>query len=319
MESDKSIEADIFDAAPVPEPQAETLPSTEVVVPDAQEAALASNAIATLQREQGGPTSRALVPAPRADPPSQGSHPSQGSQSPPAPTTPGFDPNGILADLREERRARQDLERQIRELRHPPKPEVPFNQRVFEDPEPTIDQRVQQHLSPLTQYLQTTLTDLDFKIARRDHGEKFDQAYQAWFERVGNPQAPDPQTYWAIMASPSPGEALVRWHRGQRMQQTIGDEDPDAFRERIERETLARYGLAPDSQPAAARPAAASQASQASQASRLPNGQFAPRQELRLPTATSRGGHTSREAAYAPEDGSEEAIFDFGRAKSDRR
>jgi hypothetical protein len=182
---------------------------------------------------------------------------------------------------------------------------------------------VQQHLSPLTQYLQTTLTDLDFKIARRDHGEKFDQAYQAWFERVGNPQAPDPQTYWAIMASPSPGEALVRWHRGQRMQQTIGDEDPDAFRERIERETLARYGLAPDSQPAAAAnpaaPAPPAQGQQASQASRLPNGQFAPRQELRLPTATSRGGHTSREAAYAPEDGSEEAIFDFGRAKSDRR
>jgi hypothetical protein len=116
------------------------------------------------------------------------------------------------------------------------------------------------------------------------------------------------------MNAASPGEALMEWHTQRQIRSEIGNEGLAAFRARVEREALERHGLAPEALPPPRQPNGNGGAPRAS------NGQFtAPRHEVRLPTATSRMGHTSREAAYSPEDGSDEAIFDFGREKPQRR
>jgi len=305
---DPSEEDDIFSEAQLPAVQ-EQVPDREVAVPDSHADELVSSMISSMQRENGGPAARRYVPT-QADsgdsrqlqtrqPPGQG-------QQQPMPT----EMQGVIAELREERRGRRELERQIQELRNPRQPEVPFSQRVFEDPDNAIDGRVKQHIDPIAQQLQTFRTDMDFKVARIAHGEDFDTAYQEWFQQVGDPQRPDPQSYWAVMNAASPGEALMDWHNQRQIRSEIGNEGLAAFRARIEREALERHGLAPEALPPARQPNGNGGAPRAS------NGQFsAPRHEVRLPTATSRMGHTSREAAYSPEDGSDEAIFDFGREK----
>ena len=133
----------------------------------------------------------------------------------------------------------------------------------------------------------------------------FDEAYSAWFQQVGDPNRPDPQNYWAVMNSPSPGEAVVAWYQNK----------PENMRERMRQEIMQEIGL--EAPPPARGNGKAN--GQSREAGRAPNGQFTPRHEVRLPTATGRMGHTSREAAFSPEDGSDEAIFDFGRAKPERR
>jgi len=300
---DPNEEFDIFESAVEPESQDPGPSDTEVVVPDSAADQLVSSAISSLQREQGGPANQRFLPAQRRDP------------QPPARQQPGQQPGnqnlppelqGVIGELRAERQARQALERQVQELRQPRQPETPFSQRVFEDPEGSIDGRLRQHIDPIQQHLQTMQTDFDMKLARATHGpELFDQAYQAWFEQVGDPNRPDPQNYWAVMNSPSPGEAVVAWYQNK----------PENMRDRLRQEIMQELGME-------APPPAPSKGNGRGNGGSRPRdpetGHFTPRHEVRLPTATGRMGHTSREAAFSPEDGSDEAIFDFGRAKPNR-
>ena len=291
------------------EQQAPAPVDTEVVVPDSAADQLVSSAISSLQREQGGPAHQRFLPAQRRDP----QPPAAAAR--PGPAAPAPELQGAERRLRQERQARQALERQIQELRQPRQPEVPFSQRVFEDPEGSIDGRLRQHIDPIAQQLQTFQTDMDMKLARATHGaDVFDEAYQAWFEQVGDPSRPDPQNYWAVMNSPSPGEAVVAWYQNK----------PENMRERMRQEIMQELGLeAPPPARSNGRAANGSQPSHGhgnggSRGRDPETGHFTPRHEVRLPTATSRMGHSSREAAFSPEDGSDEAIFDFGRAKPQR-
>jgi hypothetical protein len=307
---DPNEEDDIFQEGSLPATQ-EQVPDREVAVPDSHADELVSSMISSMQREGGGPAARRYVPA-QAEPSDSRQlqtrqQPGREQQQMPS------EMQGVIAELREERRSRQALEKKIQELTNPRQPDVPFSQRVFEDPDNAIDGRVRQHIDPIAQQLQTFRTDMDFKVARMAHGEEFDHAYQAWFEQVGDPQRPDPQTYWAIMNSPSPGEALMEWHNNRQIQSEIGRGGLAAFRARIEREALERHGLAAPEPQAPARRNGNLHGAPAERDDTT--GRFRPRHEVRLPTATSRMGHTSREAAYSPEDGSDEAIFDFGREK----
>jgi hypothetical protein len=306
---DPREEDDIFESANLPAEQ-EQPPDREVAVPDSHADELVSSMISSLQREQGGPAARRYLPAqvpsePRQQPPQQ----QPGHQQ-----DPGM--QGVIAELREERRARQELAREIQELRQPRQPEAPFSQRVFEDPDNAIDGRVRQHIDPIAQRLQNALMDVDFRLAETKYGtEKFGKAYSDWFAQVADPSRPDPQTYFAIMNAASPGEAVMRWHRSQRVNTEVPDGDLDAYRARIERETLERHGLVPPQEETRGR----SSNGNGGEPGRAANGQFTPRHEVRLPTPTSRMGHTSRESAFQPEDGSDEAIFEFGREKPSRR
>lgn len=307
---DPSEETDIFDSAALPDTPDPGPSDREVAVPDAHADQLVSSMISTMQREGGGPAARRYVPTQPTE---------TDSRQPPQQRQPGqelpSDMQGVLEALREERRARQDerksrldLERQIQELRNPRQPERPFNQAVFEDPDGAIDGRVKQHITPLAEQIQTWRTDMDFRLTKAQHGEEFDQAYADWFAQVGDRDRPDPQTYWGVMNAASPGEALMQWHQGRQIQSEIGQGGLAAYRAKIEREALERHGIMADAAPAP----------RGKTPERAPNGQFQPRHEVRLPTPTSRMGHVSREAAYTPEDGSEEAIFDSGRAKPSR-
>jgi len=306
---DPREEDDIFESAVEPESQDPGPSDTEVVVPDSAADQLVSSAISSMQREQGGPANQRFLPAQRRDQlPARQTPPGPGQQQPGNQNLPP-ELQGVIGELREERRARQALERELREMRNPRQPETPFSQRVFEDPETSIDGRVRQHIDPIAQHLQTMQTDFDMKLARATYGaDVFDEAYDAWFRQVGDPNRPDPQNYWAVMNAPSPGEAVVAWYQNK----------PENLRERLRNEIMQELGMeAPP--PARSNGKANGHGNGGSRPRDPETGHFTPRHEVRLPTATGRMGHTSREAAFSPEDGSDEAIFDFGRAKPERR
>lgn len=309
---DPREEEDIFDTSDPPE-QDYAPDDGEVVVPNSAADQLVSSAISSMQRENGGPQAQRFLPRQDARPPARtnGDQPGQQPQQSP-------ELQGILRELRGEREARQALEREVRESRQPKQPETPFNERIFQDPESALDGRFRQYVEPLQQQIQTFQTDMDFRMTRADVGaETFDAAYQAWFEQVGDPQRPDPQNYFAVMNAPDKGAALMRWYDGRQIETEVGRGGLKAYRERIAREALESAGIDPDSVLGKAPKAARNGNGQGNgrPTERAPNGQFTPRHEVRLPSSTSRMGHSSREAAFQPEDGSDEAIFDFGRAK----
>jgi hypothetical protein len=313
----RNDEADIFYSAFSPDPQDQGPASSgrEVIVPDHQESDVVSSIIQSLQREPIRPEDRRSSPPPalrdRQPREPQGQEPDDQGKPPQQ----GLDPNGILAELREERRSRQALERKLEELTGPKAaPPTPFNQRVFEDPEPTITGVVDAKLSPIQMEVQNLRSDFAFQVAELRHGDAFKEAYREWFGRVSDQAKPDPDTYWKIMGNPNPGEALMAWHNGNRIQTEIGG-DLEAYRDKVRAEILAEMGMgdAPPPRTNGRAPA------QADDAPRGTNGRFAPRHEVRLPTSTAKLGHSGRGTVIEPEDGSEDAIFAAGWAKPERR
>jgi hypothetical protein len=314
----RTDESDIFESAFELEPDDRgPAPSgRDVIVPDHQESDVVSAMIQSLQREPITPEDRrprppairreSREPAPRE--PDDGGRPQQQ----------GLDANGILAELREERRARQALERQIQDIRNPQAQPAPFNQRIFEDPEPTIGSLVEQKVNPLQQEVQNLRSDFAFQVAEIKYGDDFREAYRTWFGQVGDRSNPDPQTYWSIMGSPNPGEALMQWHNGRRIQTEIGT-DLNGYRDRVRAELLAEMGMGEPPPPRNGNGRGRAPAPADDDAPRGANGRYAPRHEVRLPTATSRLGASGRGTVIEPEDGSEDAIFASGWAKPERR
>jgi hypothetical protein len=110
----------------------------------------------------------------------------------------------------------------------------------------------------------------------------------------------DAATYFAVMNSASPGEALVQWYNRATRDREVGD-DLDAFRQRVIDEYLGQSGAAPP-------------------LPRSPNGQFQPRpQAQRLPTSISRMGSSGNPSDDDDtNDGSDAAIFAAARPKHRR-
>lgn len=276
-----------------------------------------SDAIANLSR-QGGRDSTSAPPQARQAPP-----PAARQQQEQQPD--GIEDRstaGLLRALLDERSTRQNMERELGEFRRIREDQerqqranqTPFDQRLFEQPHETVNGAIDERIQPIESRLQTMAMDLDFRLAKVTHGaENFDQAFAAWYELVGNPNQPNPNLYWHIAGSPNPGDTLIAWHKQARAMSEVGD-DLDAYRNKVEQEILAKYGLAPQGEASPA-PARNGNGAQASRQRDPDTGQFTstPRHEVRLPTATSRAGRAGSGTPAAEMDGSDDAIFDAGR------
>ena len=243
--------------------------------------------------------------------------PSRDREPPPQAPQHGADaqsPGGILRDLLDERDRRQGLERQLQRYqeqerdaqRRAKENEVPFDTRFFSEPQKELEAYVSQKMQPFEMRMQNMAADFDMRLARKEYGEVFDEAFQAWFDQVGDLSRPDPQTYFGVMNAPSPGEAVMAWFNDRRTRTEIGTAGGlDGYRAKIEQEILAKYGIAAP-QPAPTNGGGGNR-------DRDDQGRFTPRQEVRLPTSLSRLGAAGRGTPNLAEDGSEAAIFDAGR------
>ena len=278
---------EIFDSALAPDDSA---PPARLVDDRTPTDHAVSDAIDTIsrgpsQRPRELPTSQ---PAPTPRPSQDGAEPEDRSLG------------GVLQALMSERERRQEWEQRARRFeaqenerqRAAEAAKTPLSQRLFEDPDATLAEiREELKQSFQAEIAKTRITG-DFQIAAIRHSDVWDDAWAAWYGHVS--QGTDPQTYFGVMNSESPGEAIIGWFKHQQRQNEVGD-DLDAYKERIINEYLASQGR--PSQP------------------RRDDGTFAPRpQAPRLPTATSRMGATNGAGLQGPpEDGSEEAIFAAGR------
>ena len=298
------LEQDIFDAgasAPPPgEPALEPEPS---VSPTPPESRMVSDAIAALR----GPVPNYGVPP-----------------QPPRPPDPDQQPvtSGQLRDLLHERAERQRLqnildgyqqaEAERARQQHTPRAE----EQMFTDPNGFEDRL----LSTIRREIAQTELKADMRVAALQHGPAFREAWAAFYRQCDGGR--DPVTYFRVMNAPSPGEELVQWHRERQIVEQTGG-DIGRYRERVLEEALRdeaflsriaeRVGGVPRGQPY-----------ERGTRARDENGRFMagqsagdqqPRHEVRLPTSLSRLNGSSRGGmANEPEDGSEEAIFDAGRA-----
>lgn len=278
----------------------------EQAPPAVDESVAVRDAIKSLQREGGR---EAREPGPQA--PTQPQQPQHGVED--------QSPAGLLKAMLDERDRRQGLERQLQryqewereQTKKAQESETPFDQRFFSQPQQELDSFVTQRLTPLEQRQQNFMTDVDMRLARIQHGEVFDEAFQTWFQQVGDPSRPDPHSYFSVMNSPSPGEALMAWFDEQSTKREIGQGGLKAYRERLRQEILAEHGLPNGGAPMRPPPH--------ERVAREPDtGQFTPRHEVRLPTSLSRLGAAGRGTPTPAEDGSEEAIFDAGRPERRR-
>jgi hypothetical protein len=123
----------------------------------------------------------------------------------------------------------QNAERQLAELQaKQAKPEAPD---IFADPdgyrqhfEGSVDDRFKRHEA-----------NISFRLARREHGTVFEEAYTAMLELAENG---DPSVVRGVYASSDPGEALVTWFKRSQAIQEIGD-DPAAYKQRLRDELKA--------------------------------------------------------------------------------
>jgi hypothetical protein len=212
--------------------------------------------------------------------------------------------SGLLKALLDERDRRQDAARKLeryeqQEREAKSREQRPaLSERLFSDPEGTIEELKREITAPLHQTIAQLQLDQDFSRAEGRHGERFQQAWGEWYETVKDGK--DAATYFAVMNSASPGEALVQWYNRATRDREVGD-DLDAFRQRVIDEYLGQSGAAPP-------------------LPRSSNGQFQPRpQAQRMPTSISRMGSSGNPSDDDDtNDGSDAAIFAAARPKHRR-
>jgi hypothetical protein len=134
-----------------------------------------------------------------------------------------------LAELRAEMR---QMQMAMMQQRQPPTevqtPEVD----IFADPQGFV----QQLQSNFQQQLATMRLESSLKDAHRTHGDKFNQAYEAFSQHVS--QTRDQATYQRVMATNDPGEALVGWWKDQQLHKELGGSDLQSFLEKQREEWL---------------------------------------------------------------------------------
>lgn len=219
--------------------------------------------------------------------------------------------DGTLRDLQQTRRAGQPQAPQAQpgQPGQPQQPTQSLADRLFAEPEAVLSE-IQNNMALQLQGIQTLNA---FERAYDRQPDQFTEAFAAFYEATGNPEAPDPQTYWRIMGSRDPGREVLAWYNQGKVLRDVGD-DPVAYRDRTIAEHMASLGMNPDGSPLQQAPGgAAPAANQDGGTARGPDGRFAPRHEVRLPTAPGRLAGGSSPKDNASEDGSEEAIFSAGR------
>lgn len=284
----------------------------DVLVEEDDDLGLVSEAINSLMRTGGRPREDVTVRTPVETRP-----------APQLPTAPGRigqeqvqdvpvrHVQGILRELQETRRELQEIKRgqQPQPHQRAPQSDQDFETRFFSNPREVLNEVVQ----TFGQQLASVRLETDLELAQMRHGpDAFKTAFQAYMDAVGDGN--NLPLYQRVMTAPSPGEEIVKWHRENTLVTETGG-DLNAFRERLRAEIMQELGMAP----ANGQPGQPSPRQQAVQdAPRNPNGQFAPRHEVRLPTATSRMNGSPSGGNDDLEDGSDDAIFDAGRARPRR-
>lgn len=313
-------EQDIFSSGsaplergPGPDP---SQPSLSQTPPDQQALSEALARTVETGRQERDTRSRGLPPT---IPPATTETPAAGQPGTPDQTR--HVPLSELLDTRDRaaRAERELAEYKRREDENKRKNEKPLDVELFENPQSVFDRQQQQFESTIA----NIRLENAFGLASLKHGETWDKAFSAWIDGCKDGQ--NPSLYFSVVNAPQPGDALVKWWKQEQAVARYGD-DPDAYdaslREKLlddeeflemARERL--FGGAPAPMNGGGRPAPTNGTGQHA---RDGNGRFVPRHEVRPPTSLSRlnGASPGREGESI--DGSEEAIFDAGRAPRHR-
>ena len=306
------LEQDVFDAGAEEAPSPDLAPSPQPTSsPPSQDSRAITDAIDAIR----GPV------------PNYGSQPQPRPQQ--QPPNPDDEPvkAGVLRQLLEERTQRQRYEAQLRdyqarEAERARQQQAPVQPKaedlIFSDPA-AYDRMIEQKIEQKTAHIRL---ESDMQMAAMRHGQLFDYAWQHFHQTCQNGQ--DPVAWFRVMNARSPGEEMVRWFNERRLLHESGG-DVNAFRMRVAQQLLqdpeflaymqTNAGQVQQQQPQP-QPQHAGQMQPRGEDGRFLPQQQQPRHEVRLPTSLNRMNGASRGvAAYGPEDGSEEAIFDAGRPR----
>lgn len=216
-----------------------------------------------------------MAPVERQEPPQGDKQP--GAEPPAAASQEAPEPNLIPRDaLLDERRKRQELEKQVRELTQRMQQQPPQEQQKpdwFTDPETAAE------------YLQREVQRQIFEDRVHRSEETMLEKYPDYAEKrdlFAEAAAQDPILAQRLVKHPNPAKFAYDVGKKIALQRDIGD-NPDAYRQKIEAEILKKYGIDPNGQAAqpqqpraTAAPVPRSLAKEASAPARAPNGRFVP-------------------------------------------
>lgn len=147
------------------------------------------------------------------------------------------------AKRQQEAQRRQAAEQRAREL------EARFAEQQRQTQAPDIfadpDGYRQHQESALNERIRNLEANFSLRLAHKSYGETFEQAYQAMVDAA---EGGDRSIVQQVIASPDPGEAIVRWFKREQASKEIGD-DPAAYKERLKAEILAELQAKPTPQP----------------------------------------------------------------------
>jgi hypothetical protein len=249
---------------------------------------------------------RQVQPGARREPAPQSQQPD--TRRPGSPDTSDPTISGLLREIAEERRARRELEQRLLPKAEP-EPEVDVAELLFQNPKQVLNDLKAELRSEFAR--EKLEQDMTRGIER--YGEEFNTTFQSFMDTIRATR--DQYTYQRVMSQPSPAEAIMQWGRQQQIMQATGG-DLAAFEAQIRAKVLEEMGIG------SIAPAQDRQAGRGTPRARDEDGRFTsqpPRREIRLPTATSRIPGASSGGSLEAEDGSEEAIFEAGRAPNRRR
>jgi hypothetical protein len=160
--------------------------------------------------------------------------PQPGDPAQPAPDDIGDVPSWRHREMRQERDAAANRAAQLEYMlmqqqqqlnamrqRFEPPPQQPQIPDVISDPEAYT-----RHLqNTFAEALRNQEANTSFRLAHRDHGPMFEQAYA---EMIGRAEQGDPSIVRAVMANPDPGTAMVNWYMKDQSQRIVGP-DPYAW------------------------------------------------------------------------------------------
>jgi hypothetical protein len=140
------------------------------------------------------------------------------------------DAENALNELRNEFR---NVQMQMMQMRAPQQPqEAQEAPDIFADPQGFV-QNLQQSFDQRLKGLQL---EQSLRFAHLQHGEKFNEAYNAFTDYVTKTR--DQASYQRVMASSDPGDALVQWYKDQTLQKELGGSDLNTFIQKRQEEWL---------------------------------------------------------------------------------
>lgn len=138
----------------------------------------------------------------------------------------------------------QEAMRSVQPQQAAPQAQQPASPAVDEDPAPDMfldpqgfanwqGRQFDRRLEAANRQNEARRVEWSLQAAAGRHGDEFRQAHAAAEQGANDPVIRAAMT--RVLASADPGEALMQWHRQQRVQQEIGN-DPNAYRARLEQE-----------------------------------------------------------------------------------